>query len=76
MNGIIIQPTVATAALPIQKPQTVKSKRRSIEASQKDLPVYDTGVKSGPKVLKALEKPYNDVIQNAKMKTHIWLFAR
>ena len=71
VNGILVQPLVPTVEPPPKEQTVVKTRKRSINPPQLQLPPYNAGVRVGPPVLELVEVDYEEVVHNAQMKNQV-----
>ena len=79
VNGIIVQPKWLTCAPPQTTSTTAKTdKRRSIQPSEKLLPVYSVGKRKGPPTVKSadLSGTLADAASTAQRSNHLWVLTR
>ena len=77
VNGIVIQPKFIGPELPRKKENLERSKRRSIDFEQENLPVYNAGNRVGPPLMPAIQpaKLYEE-FNDAKQKNNLWSLCR
>ena len=78
VNGVIVQPQALSCA-PQRKPCVdKKEKRRTLELSEQQLPIYISGKRMGPPPLKPnnLSTPLSDATEIARQKNFLWILAR
>jgi hypothetical protein len=78
VNGIIIQPKVATCEPERKQVVDKKDKRRTIVATEEILPVYISSKKVGPPPVKAavLTQPLEDALSQSNKQNLLWILAR
>ncbi|KAL1262233.1 hypothetical protein QQF64_007498 [Cirrhinus molitorella] len=78
VNGIAVQ-TKSIADHPAETralPCIPKTKKRSIEAVEMVLPIYNAGERANPPVIQMVDTDHASFLQDAADRNHIWLMAR
>jgi len=78
VNGIAVQARhFGPHPLPAQSPGITKSKQRSVEPLDvAALPIYNAGERQGPKPRTYVEVTCQEVLENARRKTLLWILVR
>ena len=76
VNGIVVQPRVFGPSPAPPSMVENKSRRRSIEATEIHLPVYNAGERVGPPHRHCVEVSYTDIQRESWRKNLIWLLVR